>query len=995
MRISMKWSSLVFRLLIIVSLAHATRQVARGQVNFSMPPTYSGVGTVFVADFNGDGKPDILSGDGTLNLGNGDGTFAAGTPVAGGALAVADFNGDGKADVLQQGTGTLLVLLGNGDGTFQPPISTNSGASLTAVVAGDLTGNGKADVLGLFNNNVVVYISNGNGTFAPGVSYPVGNTSIGNGEITLGDFNGDQKVDIVVSLPGDNVVGQEVVLLGNGDGTFQSGKTSTGVYYPSSVVVGDFNRDGKLDLVISSPPYCNGTCGAPTTSFLLGNGDGTFQSPTSVISANGPLVTADLNGDGKLDLVLEADPTVAQIYLGNGDGTFSNASNYILSLPGYPGVIQPSWSAIADFNQDGKLDVAAGNAVLLGNGDGTFKGIQLAAIPQPSTAVIRDFDKSGIPEVAAVASTGVYILGNNGAGGLSLIHTYTLKDPGNGIAAADFNGDGDVDLVVSGIDPITQDWSYSVLLGNGDGSFQPPIFYLQNVAGNYASSIIVADFNNDHKPDIALVAGNQSLAVLLGNGDGTFAAPVYYFDGAASSLVTADFNSDGKPDIAAGGNSGTALLFGNGDGTLQPAIFPSDLNQFGVQFTADVNSDGKPDLLSGGQVALGNGDGTFNLLPGFCTEAQECQGADAVADFNGDGVLDLLITQGFDHPEYSAVLLGNGDGTFGSPIEINAYLPAPVLVADMNGDGRPDIVFTWSFGTGGAGVLLNSTVPVPGTKFSPSSVTFPSQTVGTSSRPIPVTLTNTGAVTLTVKSVAFGGADAGEFKQTNNCATVEPLANCTINITFAPTATGGSSASLIVTDNAGTGSQQVVVSGTGAAVPGFTVLALAPSPASVAAGGVATSTVTITSVGGFNQSVALSCGSILLNGSAATTAPPTCKFSPSSVSKASGTSTLTISTTGPNAALVPVSTRSRLFYALLLPIFGVALVGTGSASRKKKLLGMMLASMMILGLLFLAACGGGNSGGGGGTPAGTYTISISGAAGSTMARPVTLMLTVQ
>jgi hypothetical protein len=104
---------------------------------------------VFVADFNGDGKPDILTGDGSLNLGNGDGTFTLGTPVVGGALAVADFNGDGKADVLQQGTWTLLVLLGNGNGTFQPPISTNSGASLTSVVAGDLTGNGKADVLAL------------------------------------------------------------------------------------------------------------------------------------------------------------------------------------------------------------------------------------------------------------------------------------------------------------------------------------------------------------------------------------------------------------------------------------------------------------------------------------------------------------------------------------------------------------------------------------------------------------------------------------------------------------------------------------------------------------------------------------------------------------------------------------------------------------------------------------------------------------------------------
>jgi hypothetical protein len=567
---------------------------------------------VFVADFNGDGKPDILTGDGSLNLGNGDGTFTLGTPVVGGALAVADFNGDGKADVLQQGTGTLLVLLGNGDGTFQSPISTSSGASLTAVVAGDLTGNGKADVLGLFNNNLVVYISNGDGTFAAGVSYAVGNTGIGYEEVTpLGDYNGDQKVDVAVSLSGDNVPGQEVVFLGNGDGTFQAGKTSTGVVFPMSVVAGDFNNDGKLDLVIAAA--CDGTCALGLTSILLGNGDGTFQAPTPVISGNGRLAAADVNADGKLDLVLEADPTVAETYLGNGDGTFSNASNYVLSLPGYPGIIQPSWIAIADFNLDGKPDVAAGNAVLLGNGNGTFHGIQLGVVPGVGPAAITgDFENNGTPDVALLSNPeigttyyyNVYILRNNGAGALSLIHTYTLQEPGYGVATADFNGDGKLDLVVFGTDPITEEWSYSVLLGNGDGSFQSPVFYPQNIiTAAEIYSIVIGDFNNDSHPDIAVSSANSSFALLLGKGDGTFAAPVYYFDGGAGWLVTADFNGDGKPDIAAGGATGTALLFGNGDGTFQAAVFPSNSKNFEAQFTADFNNDGKADLMSAGQVA--------------------------------------------------------------------------------------------------------------------------------------------------------------------------------------------------------------------------------------------------------------------------------------------------------------------------------------------------------------------------------------------------------
>jgi hypothetical protein len=716
----------------------------KAQVSFFQPPAYVGMGNPFIADFTQDGKLDLLTSDGFVNIGNGDGTFSAGTTVKGfGVLAVADFNGDGKPDVLEQGTGTLLVLLGKGDGTFQAAISTASGASLMAAAAIDLNGDRKADVVGVFNSTLFVYLGNGDGTFAPAVTYNLGamSTLCCGTSLSLGDFNGDGKTDVVVTIgtPG----GEEIVLLGNGDATFQAAHTTASVDNPAYPVVGDFNGDGKLDLAIAGRD--------PSSNYyiyvLRGKGDGTFDAPTIAFPGLGPLGAGDLNGDGKLDLILQSDPTVGQIYLGNGDGTFSNSGNYLLNFPGSPQISQ-SAVAIADFNGDGKKDFAIGNAVLMGNGDGTFHGIQFCLLPDisvsPGAQAGGDFDKNGTQDVALISNQHIYILNNSGGGVLSLTHTYSVPQPGFAIVSADFNGDGNLDLVVFETDS-SGDWGYSVLLGNGDGTFQSPIYHPQNVqTGAQSYSVIVADFNNDHKLDIATSlagnSGNQTLAVLLGNGDGTFAAPSYFFDATASFLLSGDFNGDGNLDIAAGGYSGsvlsapqTAILFGKGDGTFQAAVFPVSLNNFEAQFVADLNKDGKPDLISfgsagaGSQVALGNGDGTFTVLPSLTSEVN------AIADFNGDGVPDILVTsfyRGF--RDQTGVMLGNGNGTFGSMNRVpsSGLLPSTVLAVDMNGDGHPDIVFPWSNYLFGVGVLLNTTVATaPGFAVSPASGSSISQTV--------------------------------------------------------------------------------------------------------------------------------------------------------------------------------------------------------------------------------------------------------------------------
>ena len=969
------------RLLVILSLLGAIETtLAQAQVSFFTPPTDAGSGPIFVADFNGDGKPDILASDGTLNLGNGDGTFTTGTPVTGTPLAVADFNGDGKPDVLEQGTGTLLVLLGNGDGTFQPPISTNSGASLSSVIAGDVNGDGKADVLGLFNNNLVVYLSKGDGTFAAGVFYPVGNTGFSDEGITLGDFNGDGKVDVTVSLSGDNVLGQEVVLLGNGNGTFQSGKTSAGVYYPTSVVAGDFNNDGKLDLVIAGQPSCNGSCTPVITSILLGNGDGTFQTPTTIFSNNGTLAAADLNGDGKLDLVLMNG--VVQIYLGKGDGTFVNTHSY--QPLGGP----PQGLAVADFNLDGKPDVAAIGNILLGNGDGTFKGVSAVPVSLPAFGAppiaVGDFDKDGAPDLAVLPTNGsnaLYIFTNDGTGSLQSAHTYTLQQPCYGIATADLNGDGNLDLIVTSVGPNSQDWDYSVLLGNGDGSFQSPAFYPQNVPGQ-TPAIVIADFNNDHKPDFVVTAGDQ-VAVSLGKGDGTFGSPAYFFAG-GNSIVSADFNGDGKLDLAVGGGA-LAILFGNGDGTFQPAVFPFT-TPFSTVFAADLNGDGKTDLVNGepAQVYLGNGDGTFQT-PIPIGQTFPPAVVSLLADINGDGKLDAVGGRIFSaQGEDRGMFLGNGDGTFG-PYILLPYVFAVdnatnfVQAADMNGDGKQDLIVADAYSIF---VLINTTASIPGTSFSPAALTFPSQAVGTTSNPTPVMLTNIGAVALAVKSISFGGVDAGEFKQTNNCTTVEPLESCTINVSFAPAMTGGSTANLIVADNAGTGSQQVVVSGTGTTASDFTVGMAKGSPnsATITAGQTASFNLAVTPAGSFNGMVSLSCTI-----TPAVTPAPVCSV-PTSVNVTQGTAAPVVAKISTTAAVTAGSISPANFtpggtaIQWTLALLASGLLFAGYRQRKPALAIPMIA----VALFGMAACGGGSSTTttSPGTPAGSYTATVTAQSGS-------------
>jgi hypothetical protein len=736
---------------------------------------------VHTGDFNGDGKIDVvvaancaLGGNGSsgildcpasgsavvVYLSNGDGTFQA--PIISGAnlptairsIAVGDFNGDGKLDVAvgddaNGSAGDLTILLGNGDGTFtQFSQYTVNGVFLQAntMAVGDFNHDGKLGLaigLGCYNlpmngcsvGSVSVYLGNGDGTLATPTTYP----TVGNNALfpVVGDFNGDGKVDVIAGsplAPNDNYHSSLTVLLGHGDGTFSESVTTLPFAGLSALAVSDFNFDGKLDLAITTYPA--------SVQILSGNGDGTFQPPVSYASTLDNVATdttgiavTDLNSDGKPDLVISGTGNggnAVQLFVNNGTGLFSSGPEYDLGGSEFAPIVAQ------DFNGDGNVDVVLGSdisgnqggdgslSVLLGNGNGTMQAATTFSqtLGTVYAAISADVNGDGIPDlvesvyVPSYANQGgilVYLGTGNGqyAAPTLYITGYTTA---TAVVAGDFNDDGKIDIGVVGgcLDDSCAQGGVSILLGNGDGSFQSPVSY--GTGGQYSLSLITGDFNGDGQLDVAVVNQSSSVSILLGNGDGTLQSAVVTSAGSLNfGIAAADFNGDGKTDIAlayydTGANSGFAQVFLSGaNGSLSAAggPYPSGGNgpvyqvniRGGALAVADVNRDGKLDIVVANQcqsydtgcafgslaVLLGNGDGTFNSGP-----IQNALQGDGnynslfLADVNGDGILDAIAGDATG----VEVLQGNGDGSFAPPTAyagvVNLGVNTTVALVDLN-----------------------------------------------------------------------------------------------------------------------------------------------------------------------------------------------------------------------------------------------------------------------------------------------------------------------
>ena len=680
--------------LVVTNKVDGTVSILLGDGHGSFAPqvTYNLNGIpagVALGDFNHDGKPDLVvalpaltSGDPdsqvAVLLNNGDGAFApavyystAGSPQF---VAVQDLDGDGWPDIVVTNTGsgatpgsTVSVLM-NSAGTFAPHTEYATGSGPLWVTIADLNKDGIPDlaVANSLDGTISVLRGYGNGTFGPQVTYAVGSFPAA---IASADFDNDGAFDLAVGNFNDQNIS---ILLGNGNGTFKTQVAyATAFGEPYALVAADFNGDKKPDLAVSN-------AGVDSVGILLGNGDGTFSSHVDYWAGNGPglMVAADFNGDSKIDLAVpdygwanRADQKVT-VLLGNGDGTLRSHAVYQTGDT-------PVAVAAGDFNNDGHPDLVLANSldgtvsVLLGNGDGTYQGQTTYGVGNnPSAVGVGDFDGDGNLDVA-VANEGTLVAPENTVSILLGKGDGTFQQPTNvtvganpkALSVGDFNHDGKLDLIVNNCG----DSSLGVLLGNGDGSFQPQVTAALPAAG---TALALGDLNNDHQLDVVVaLSQTNEVATLLGNGDGSFKSAVHFAAGNNPVSVTVgDFNHDGQLDVAVANlNDNTVgVLLGKGDGSLHGQVAYASGTAPSAVIAADINGDGQLELLASSQYSnvvnllVSNGNGTFQLSPTVFGLGWVPAALIAV-DVNGDGALDIVSA---DSGGRSASVLVNGRGSY-------------------------------------------------------------------------------------------------------------------------------------------------------------------------------------------------------------------------------------------------------------------------------------------------------------------------------------------
>jgi hypothetical protein len=931
--------------------------------SLSSPVLYSAparVSTIGAGDFNGDGKQDIIAGDTQLAVyyGKGDGTLnspqlaTANVAYTNQGFITGDFNRDGLADVAYLGSDpqsqdpfapviSLQILLGNPSGKFTTgsTLALNPSVKYTQIVPFQSTTTSNVTNFALVGGVTSIALNDGNGGLSFGASYGLSSYAV-----ALPGRNSNTNLYFQSNV-------ESVTAVGNGNGTFQAPPASV---LGLSEVTADLNNDGLTDLLSLD---ASGNLVA-----ALGRGNGSFSISSTNSGTGQSVLSGDFNGDGKVDAV-----TVFPGEYSSHNGTF----------------------------------IASGLLYLyLGNGDGTF---------QPSLTPVN------------------------------------LQFPGIlKTLVGDFNGDNKLDLIIThgggAIDGGPLPSGVQLYAGNGDGTFATPVTLpLVDYTSAGSSFGWVVDLNNDKKLDI--IGGNT---VTLGNGDGTFRQIPLGISG--TLLAVGDLNGDGIPDVVAftdpSGTLQIAVYAGNGDGTFQTTpFFTTSLPQYSGLNSAsigDVNADGHPDLLlqytsftstnSVVAVYFGDGNGNFSAdtntySVSTSTGGQLARLNDQAPNLPGDNTLDYLS---FNGPAVTSLLNQlNPAPTPPAPLPSKTTLAASAnsaapgqqltFTAAVTGSTPTGTIYFVAGGkTLGTASLTNGTAtlavsfPATGTVAVIANYTGDSNNTPSSSNPLSLAIAPVASkTTLTISS-----ANAGTNQQLTLTASVSGL-NPTGTVTFASaTATLGTAP---ITNGVATlpfaftavGRYTVTASYAGdianlsslsapvtltVTAPDYTITA-SPSSATIKAGQTATTTLTVTPVGGYTGTVKFSCGTL-----------PTgvgCTFAPASVTPSSGaaTSTLTITTTAPTTALL------RRLSAPLQGVAWASLLLLAFSPRRTRGLNRRLARaslftlLLAAGLITFSGCSSSspsNPPTNSGTPAGVQTITLTTADSSgNLSHAINFQVTVQ
>ncbi|MGI8770924.1 MAG: FG-GAP-like repeat-containing protein [Acidobacteriaceae bacterium] len=1074
---------------------------------------FSAAGTDFTAgyfpvagDFNHDGKTDIVTFAADvicMRPGNGDGTFAApiltlpnpGQFYYGNLMSVvfaqaADLNGDGYTDLIAGDKFGLVVLLNQKDGTFalssllQPPGMPNGQQQfISAIAVGATTASGHPDVVTVWtdaggNTVAQTFLNDGTGAFPASKrsSYYVSSRVLLPGPtVSLADVNHDGRPDLLIEKQVSSGFAVEIAL-GNGDGSFAAPQPNALLDFPSAsptysadLLVTSLTGDpGRQDILVSTSygPF-----------IASSNGDGTYQTPKPALP-NDPIAaplngqtgspqsfmgiqTADLNGDGKPDLILTVGGGLAT-YLGNGDGTFgpvagtaSLSSNFVAILaPSGNNAATVTQTVFADWNGDGKVDFAFADlysgyvGVGLGDGKGGFAATPLLYSPgTPHVSPLAfyvgataDLNGDGIADLLGYNSVDGSLVSALAAGKGAFTYKQALAGSVFGMeyvssTTGDFDGDGKTDFLIGG-----KDGSLAVALSNGDGTVQTPVpIPLFNGGACLPLYSAVGDLNGDGKLDLVVTylgdvpcdpstptrSGSKPSGyfVALGNGDGTFSNDNVHFYPLGASLqpvALARYHGAQKPlDLIVSDNPQTlgmggatasvSLLAGNGDGTFASPVTLDSSHAVEQLLTDDYNRDGKPDLtliadlnfaaatfVEGGVFLLpGNGDGTFGSTVQVPGAPDVYQGA--FADLNGDGLDDLILSN---NPSYEAgkpgqafsgvsVLLATAAGIFAPPLNYanGAY---PLLLGKFLGDNTISIAGP---DNGAAGFLMNA----GGTSImlTPSAIAIAAGQSLTISAAVQATLPGrplpSGAVTF-----YDGQTPIGHGTLSNGSSVFSTTALATGTHMLAVSYGGDSSFNPNTS-----GASSVTVAAPLPPSPDY-VFTLDASALTIAKGQSGTLGITIAANSSLSASVSFACSGL--------PAEATCTVDPASLNLSpgqTGAAAITIATKAASAnAMAGLANRSPFLFPAGAAFAGMLCLILPAGVRSRRLWIVIFAAVcLVAGSAVLTGCGGSTARSSGpgspadpGTPAGSSVVMVTATAISgtaTVTHTATVTLAVQ